>query len=1156
MERYKNRKKKYNFGKPAREWRSVLCDDRNAKPTRTLQFPLEHGELSDNIIDNACNTYAKVRGFGEHSLQRFLNALLLSGFRLFDNEAKARHFAQEPGYTLESGAIAFDTDAVYGGENIMSSVLSSPMQMQITYAHCKNKPCVAYDQDKETKQLTKSDKPLNIKKQMADANALSNVFGTTLQMWQNKSADDIQTYYNIPNHQKHIIQPIQDIAKGLAADTFLKTKKSHYADYRKVLQGNIDSWTSNYSKRLDALIQALNTDDEKSISKNLNTIKLKIKGIDIDYGTLFQGIDMDADGLYAFMDGLKAGIADTKTALQNMQGNVDESNFETVADFSESLSLFHGIIASINNNIKQYNDENNLKKKDAIQDIKHELPKKLDKIPHFRGSTLFDKDIYKQQTQTDFKTLLDTIDTQYKKLNPDINALVSVQKKRFHDTTDDFVLQFLFHRFVGSMRNMSDTTKHIFIQYAFDNTWITNKKDINKYLFAHQGAFWRSPKSNSRHQPYTSLNCNAFSVPKIADFLSHFKAKVTDTKSYFEYIQCDFAYKSLCISGLEGDIPNKDFNVKTAKKADGEPLIILSPILKMILNNDVVSSSIAQKIFNTYGSKLRGMIFTLSRTQFMDKITLRRVGDEYLHYIPKDTQWEIPNHIWNTDNPISRALETFGISRNNPIIQVMDIYDQIHKNKTHHTNPDIRALLKQMPHSWGYGNIKTMPYGETKKCCKVERKGNLSFKKNIHVMRLIGASSHKTILDDYLIHAKTEFSVSNTKSKKYKGFQFGTFELVMDIPYTQNIACDKNTGTIDITIKKCPAKLSLNIPVNEVFNGEQHDIQQNIVAIDLGEYGIGYAVFDIADYRDNGTFTIHDSGTIPIPAIRNVKTRATKYRNTQSNKAHFKSNYNNKMEQVRKNAVGDVRNVINTLMKKHNAFPIFETSVDNLESGGNQLKLIYKSIQNYYTFSSTDAHKTLRQWYWNINNPSIKTDIPVYENIEWDAHHQDISNLDTIETKKETLKLHPATRVSVAYTSQTCYDCERCATAYIKNTYDKTAQMSVDSNGRVTLQDGSTIRLYAHSKQDEKSQLRTPMTNPLKSDNYKRDDLIKHIKKNMRRPHISKNSKDTSQSRFFCVYGDCKNHQKLDGKNRINGIHADENAAKNIGKRFLKTIKK
>ena len=60
---------------------------------------------------------------------------------------------------------------------------------------------------------------------------------------------------------------------------------------------------------------------------------------------------------------------------------------------------------------------------------------------------------------------------------------------------------------------------------------------------------------------------------------------------------------------------------------------------------------------------------------------------------------------------------------------------------------------------------------------------------------------------------------------------------------------------------------------------------------------------------------------------------------------------------------------------------------------------------------------------------------------------------------------------------------------------------------------------------------------------YSIDELVKLVRFHLRRPPRSRQSPDTTQSRYFCPYADCG----YEG-------HADENAALNIGRRFLDSV--
>ena len=70
------------------------------------------------------------------------------------------------------------------------------------------------------------------------------------------------------------------------------------------------------------------------------------------------------------------------------------------------------------------------------------------------------------------------------------------------------------------------------------------------------------------------------------------------------------------------------------------------------------------------------------------------------------------------------------------------------------------------------------------------------------------------------------------------------------------------------------------------------------------------------------------------------------------------------IQKLRENVIGEVCNRVDTLCKKYNAVPIFESSVKNFQTGGNLIKTVYGSVVRRYTFSAVDAHKADRVKHW------------------------------------------------------------------------------------------------------------------------------------------------------------------------------------------------
>ena len=84
------------------------------------------------------------------------------------------------------------------------------------------------------------------------------------------------------------------------------------------------------------------------------------------------------------------------------------------------------------------------------------------------------------------------------------------------------------------------------------------------------------------------------------------------------------------------------------------------------------------------------------------------------------------------------------------------------------------------------------------------------------------------------------------------------------------------------------------------------------------------------------------------------------------------------------------------------------------------------------------------------------------------------------------------------------------------------------------------------SKEARRRNERASWTEPFANAKLTVEVFQKKLQDSMRREPKSLQSKDTSQSRYYCVFTDCPCHNKEQ--------HADINAAVNIGRRFLESL--
>ena len=381
--------------------------------------------------------------------------------------------------------------------------------------------------------------------------------------------------------------------------------------------------------------------------------------------------------------------------------------------------------------------------------------------------------------------------------------------------------------------------------------------------------------------------------------------------------------------------------------------------------------------------------------------------------------------------------------------------------------------------------------------------------------RLIGTPSYKSELDKLLLaEGRTTF---------------GDVTLIFDQEYDQTVVLSSD-GTS--SPKLVPGKITTSIAIPLTIDAATKTAfpyPDHVVAIDQGEAGIGFAVLDVR------TRTVIASGGRRIPSIRRLINKAKQYRISGQRPQKFQQRFDTTMFVMRENVVGDVCHVICELMHAYKAFPVVESQVGNLEGGSRQLDLVYKAVTTRFTYSDIPAHGTERKSYWMGGD---RWEHPYLLSEAWEDGKK--------SGKKKPLSLFPGAKGPTAGTSQQCSHCKRNPIRELRD-IEETGRKTVDikwggivelKTGRIALLTASDVS--ADHQAARRRNERLPPSRPVPEGTLKTTDAIAVARRCLRQAPRSRQSNDTTQSTYQCLYVDC-------------GIrmHADENAARNIGRRFL-----
>ena len=921
--------------------------------------------------------------------------------------------------------------------------------------------------------------------------ALSWLFGAGLEYFRTAQIDGIMQDFNIPKEVEKAIQAVKDAALALPKINVLG--KDNYATFRPTFGGKIDSWISNYGSRLLLLKDAL---DEIESGFELPEALFQ-------HQTLMSGIDMSGPELKELVEAVYANANAAKEAVNVLLGQAVGDIDAAVAafeQFSELLDTLHGTLKTIDARYVRSiemaaTDEVAL---DKLVACKIAIPKWCKPVPKLVNISGGLPDVNKEietlnATFTDvrgkmlarYQEIIGYVSNNGGKV--DVYAVLEAreleQMKKLKGSTPDRAhiqaRRAVIHRIGRAVQNCSEATKQQFVKTITDTGVFENISHLNTFIFNQKGAIYRSPFDRARNGQY---RMDAGILLKV-DWLALGEQMVGNIMGSDNLADKEDALRlerTLMQLHLSG-IPAKEYPSALA----APNIAVEVPIaMRMQLAKQAVTADVLQRAFNLYSSVLSGLTFKLLRKAFTLKMRFGISDDTQLLYVPKDKEWSMPKQYLNAETDIGIAARLVTSRRPDEMIAEVE-----------GAAPAVLGeFMRQSPHDWFYDPM----LGGSQLQGRAIEKGKVGKPRKLKGYRLIGAPSYKSVLDKSLIGLA----------------DIGRASVVVEIPYTQSI--DEH---FHVAVAITTPRITLFLPVKERITATQKDetmLFDRYVAIDLGERGLGFAVYDAKTHK------LIESGHVNVRDITNLVRRTQHYENRPNERQKFQAKFNVNLSELRENTVGAVCHQINRLCAYYSAFPVLEYMVpDKLNK---QIKSVYESVQNRYIWSSTDAHKTARVQFWlggeGWEHPYLKS-----------------------AKDKKPLILSPGRGVSGKGTSQRCSCCGR-------NPMELLAALKQGSKiavvgGKAKISD-VVLKLFERTKESKddvekrRRQKKTvTMEQPLTPGNYTVDEMRTVLRNNMRRAPADRRVPDTTVSRYHCAFADC-------GR----AMHADENAAINIGMKF------
>lgn len=954
----------------------------------------------------------------------------------------------------------------------------------------------------------------------------------------------LQELFSVPDDKLDGLKFIKEACEALPEASLLCGEKGEllgYQDFRTSFAGHIDSWVANYVNRLFELIELVNQLPESIKLPSILTQKNHnlVASLGLQEAEVSHSLEL--------FEGLVKNVRQTlkKLAGIDISSSPNEQDIKEFYAFSDVLNRLGSIRNQIENAVQTAKKD----KIDLESAIEWKEWKKLKKLPKLNGlgggvpkqQELLDKALesvkqIRHYQRIDFERgiqwavnehCLETVpkflvDAENKKINKESSTDFAVKEN---------AVRFLLEGIGAAARGKTDSVSKAVYDWFVVNNFLA-KKDLNRYFINCQGCIYKPPYSKRRNLAFALRSDNKDTIEVVWEKFETFYKEISKEIEKFNIFSQEFQTflhlenlrMKLLLRRIQKPIPAEmAFFSLPQEYYDSLP----PNVAFLALNQEITPSEYITQ-FNLYSSFLNGNLILLRRSRSYLRAKFSWVGNSKLIYAAKEARlWKIPNAYWKSD-------EWKMILDSNVLVfdKAGNVLPAPTLKKVCEREGDLRLfypLLRQLPHDWCYRNPFVKSVGREKNVIEVNKEGEPKVASALpgSLFRLIGPAPFKSLLDDCFF---------NPLDKDLRECM-----LIVDQEISQKVEAQK----VETSLESCT--YSIAVPIRYHLEEPKVSNQfENVLAIDQGEAGLAYAVFSLKSIGEAETKPIA-VGTIRIPSIRRLIHSVSTYRKKKQRLQNFKQNYDSTAFIMRENVTGDVCAKIVGLMKEFNAFPVLEYDVKNLESGSRQLSAVYKAVNSHFLYFKEPGRDALRKQLW-------------YGGDSWTIDGIEIVTRERKEDGKEgvekivPLKVFPGRSVSARFTSKTCSCCGRNVFDWLftEKKAKTNKKFNVNSKGELTTADG-VIQLFEADRSKgpkfyARRNERTPLTKPIAKGSYSLEEIERRVRTNLRRAPKSKQSRDTSQSQYFCVYKDCALH--------FSGMQADENAAINIGRRFLTALRK
>lgn len=353
--------------------------------------------------------------------------------------------------------------------------------------------------------------------------------------------------------------------------------------------------------------------------------------------------------------------------------------------------------------------------------------------------------------------------------------------------------------------------------------------------------------------------------------------------------------------------------------------------LRATADGTVARSEVIKAYTSRFHSAASGLLYRLNRVRFLERYDIRCFVGSTLLFVPTDGGWRAPPQYWH--GRYAHWLNHPELPKTaDGAIAVLATAKWLAKVSTD-AAPELRtaavSLMSQLPHEWVVA-------------CDFE-----------------GAEMHEGVFpsDGQISGWVKRRGYRLNVPRHFAGELLGGFKSASISPHglTFERQLERDGTTVREISRRVTAAFPIGLPITP---GEQRWAPRHVMGLDLGEVGLGVCL----RHLETGAET---KLLLPVRKTRLLARQQEHYRRRVQPRQAFRKGYSDAMEQAVKAAIGEVCGLIDNLIARFDAVPVFESSVAQARGSNRMVQRVFAGVLQRYTFvANNGAAQTVRQGHW------------------------------------------------------------------------------------------------------------------------------------------------------------------------------------------------